>query len=108
MSKIKINHEDKIYTLEYTRRGARIIEDNGFDLEKITSAPNKMIPLLWQGAFVKNHQGLKPNKLDEIFEAQSHKAKLIEALATMYAETIKTLVGDEEEDEEKNSTWELV
>ena len=111
MSKIKLTHNDKTYTLEYTRRSARIIEEQGFKLDEIGNAPNKMIPLLWQGAFVKNHQGLKPKKLDEIYKAQTNKSDLIEALATLYADTIKSLIGDEDEEEEtdeKNATWELV
>jgi hypothetical protein len=107
MSKIKLSYKEKTYTLEFNRRTARIIEENGFKLEEIGNQPNKMIPLLFQGAFVKNHQNIKPSLLDDIYDAQTQKSELIMALANMYGDTVKSLVGDEE-DESKNSTWELV
>ena len=108
MSKIRLNYKEKTYVLEYTRRSARIIETNGFKADEVGNQPNVMIPLLWQGAFVKNHPNVKPKTLDDIYEAQNNKSKLIETLVTLYYETVKSLVGDEEEDDEKNATWELV
>jgi hypothetical protein len=109
MSKIKLTHKNKEYTLEYARYSARSIEEKGFNLELIASQPNKMIPLLLQGAFMKNHPTIKPALVDEIFEAQTKKSGLITALAEMYGETVKSLIGDvEEEDNEKNATWEIV
>ena len=107
MSKIKLSYKEKTYTLEFNRRTARIIEENGFKLEEIGNQPNKMIPLLFQGAFLKNHQNIKPTLLDDIYDAQTQKSELIMALANMYGDTVKSLVGDEE-DESKNATWELV
>lgn len=107
MSKIKLSYKEKTYTLEFNRRTARIIEENGFSLEEIGNQPNKMIPLLFHGAFLKNHQNIKPSLLDDIYDEQTKKSELIMALANMYADTVKSLVGDEE-DEEKNATWELV
>ena len=41
MSKIKLNYKEKIYTLEYSRSSARIIEENGFNLSAIEEQPNK-------------------------------------------------------------------
>ena len=108
MSKIKLNYEDRTYTLEYTRGTARIIEENGFNINLVDTQPNKMIPLLFQGAFLKNHRNIKPKVLDEIYDAQTKKNDLIMALGTMYADTTKSLVDDESEDDEKNQTWELV
>ena len=66
-----------------------------------------MIPLLIQGAFMKNHPTLKYVKVEEIFMAQNNRAGLVNALAELYAETVNTLLGDEEDDE-KNATWEIV
>ena len=107
MSKIKLTHKDKEYILEFSRNTARAIEERGFNLEAIGSQPNKMIPLLVQGAFMKNHPTLKQVKVDEIYLAQNQKSGLINALAEMYADTVNSLVGNEEDDE-KNATWEII
>lgn len=107
MSKIKLVHKDKEYFLEFSRNTARTLEERGFNLQLVDSQPNKMIPLLIQGAFMKNHASLSVKKVDEIFEAQTGKKGLIGAVAELYGETLKSLIGDEE-DEEKNATWEIV
>lgn len=107
MSKIKLNYKDKEYILEFSRNTAKAIEDRGFSLDQIGTAPIKMIPLLVHGAFMKNHSSLKTVKVDEIFNAQTQKSGLIQALMEMYADTVNTLFGDEE-DEEKNATWEMI
>ena len=108
MSKIKLLHKDKEYFAEFTRNTAKAIEERGFNLELIGSQPNKMIPLLIQGAFMKNHPTLKYQKVEEVYLAQTHKGDLIGKLAEMYAETVNSLVGNEEEDDGKNATWEIV
>lgn len=109
MSKIRLSHKEKTYILEYTRNNAMMIERNGFSLEKLTDQPNVQIPLLVRGAFLMHHQKLKEKTIWEIFEAQKDKSGLITALATMYQETVTSLVGDEDEEvDEKNATWELV
>lgn len=107
MSKIKLVHKDKEYFLEFSRNTAKAIEERGFSLELIGSQPNKMIPLLLQGAFMKNHPTVKAVKVEEIFLAQNGRAGLINAIAELYAQTVNSLLGDEEDDE-KNATWEIV
>ena len=108
MSKIKLTYKDKDYILEYTRTTARGIEERGFVASKVESSPNRMIPLLVYGAFKKNHPTLKETKIDEIFSAQTRKGDLIGKLAELYAETITSLLGDGEEADEKNATWEII
>lgn len=109
MSYLKLEHKEKTYKLEFTRATARIIEENGFVLEELGAKPNKMIPLLFHGAFLKNYRNIKPSLLDDIYEAQNNKSGLLEALGKLYQETINSLVGDDEEEvDEKNATWEFV
>ena len=110
MSQIKFNYKNKDYTLEITRRSATVIERNGFVLEEVSTKPNVMIPLLVQGAFLKYHQNLKPSKIEEIFENIANKNALVQALLEMYAETVNTLTGGDEDEEETkgNVTWEKV
>jgi hypothetical protein len=103
MSKIAISYNDKDYELEYSRQSVRMMESQGFVLEQISSKPMTMIPLLFSGAFAKNHRGLKRALIDEILENISDKAGLLNALIEMYAETLSSLTDDTES--EGNATW---
>ena len=105
MSKINLTYEKKDYILEYNRQSVKTMESQGFVLEELTAKPMTMIPLLFQGAFIKNHRGIKRNLMDEIFEEIGDKTALMEALMEMYAETLGTLT---EGSGEGNATWAMV
>jgi hypothetical protein len=103
MSKITLNYKDKDYELEYTRQSVRMMESQGFVLDQISSKPMTMIPMLFSGAFAKNHRGLKRALIDEILENVTDKAGLINALIEMYAETLSSLTDETEN--EGNAIW---
>ena len=105
MSKINLTYEKKEYILEYNRQSVKTMESQGFVLEELTAKPMTMIPLLFQGAFIKNHRGIKRNLMDEIFEEVGDKTALMEALMEMYAETLGTLTDSAGEG---NATWAMV
>ena len=105
MSKIVLTHENKEYELEFNRQSVKMMESQGFVLDELTSKPMTMIPLLFNGAFIKNHRGIKRNLMDEIFEEIGDKTALMEALMEMYAETLSTLT---EGSGEGNATWAMV
>ena len=105
MSKIVLTHENKEYVLEYNRQSVRQIEGQGFVLEKITEKPVTMIPLLFEGAFIKNCRGIKRKTIDDIYNGLGDKTGLIEALMEMYVETISTLTDD---NAEGNVSWAIV
>lgn len=105
MSKIVLTHGKDKYELEYNRQSVKMMEGQGFVLDEITSKPMTMIPLLFQGAFLKNCKGLKRKLIDEIYEGIGDKTALMEALMEMYAETLSTLTDDTGEG---NVTWEMV
>lgn len=105
MSKINLTYAKKDYILEYNRQSVKTMESQGFVLEELTAKPMTMIPLLFQGAFIKNHRGIKRNLMDEIFEEIGDKTALMEALMEMYAETLGTLT---EGSGEGNATWAMV
>ena len=106
MSKIALNYNDKEYELEYTRQSVRMMESQGFVLEEISSKPMTMIPMLFSGAFAKNHRGIKRALIDEILENISDKAGLLNALIEMYAETLSSLTDEPEN--EGNAVWAVV
>lgn len=105
MSKINLTYDKKEYCLEYNRQSVKTMESQGFVLEELTVKPMTMIPLLFNGAFIKNHRGIKRNLMDEIFEEIGDKTALMEALMEMYAETLGTLT---DASGEGNATWAMV
>lgn len=105
MSKINLTYNKKDYILEYNRQSVKTMEQQGFVLEDLTAKPMTMIPLLFQGAFIKNHRGIKRNLMDEIFEELGDKTALMEALMEMYAETLGSLTDSTGEG---NATWAMV
>ena len=105
MSKINLTYNNQEYTLEYNRQSVKTMEGQGFVLDELTAKPMTMIPLLFQGAFVKNHRGIKRSLMDEIFDEITDKTALMEALMEMYADTLSTLT---ESSNEGNATWAMV
>lgn len=103
MSKINLTYENKEYTLEYSRQSVRTMESQGFNFDELTTKPATMLPLLFDGAFMKNHRGIKRRLIDEIYDEISNKGELLAALGEMYAETLNTLVGDKAD--EGNVQW---
>lgn len=103
MSKITISYDKKDYVLEYSRQSVRTMEAQGFVLDDIAAKPMMMIPMLFQGAFIKNHRGIKRNLMDEIYEEINNKTDLITALMEMYTETLSTLMDDKAD--AGNATW---
>lgn len=106
MSKIALTYEKKEYVLEYSRQSVRTMEAQGFVIDELSSKPVTMIPMLYQGAFIKNHKGIKRNLMDEIYEEISDKSGLINALMEMYVDTMSTLMDDKED--AGNATWAMV
>ena len=102
MSKINLTYDKNEYVLEYNRQSVKTMENQGFVLEELTAKPMTMIPLLFNGAFIKNHRGIKRNLMDEIFDGIGDKTALMEALMEMYTETLGTLT---ENSGEGNVTW---
>lgn len=103
MSKITISYDKKDYVLEYSRQSVRTMEAQGFVLDDIAAKPMMMIPMLFQGAFIKNHRGIKRNLMDEIYEEINNKTDLITALMELYTETLSTLMDDKAD--AGNATW---
>ena len=106
MSKITLNYNEKDYTLEYNRQSVRMMEGQGFVLEQISEKPVTMIPMMFSGAFIKNHRGLKRAFIDEIYDEVADKSGLLNALMEMYAETLSSLTDEKEV--EGNATWTVV
>ena len=101
---IIFSYEGKEYTLEYTRRTIKQMEDEGFVARNIDDRPMTLLPALFAGAFKAHHRFVKPEVIDEIYANMPNKDKLIEKLAEMYNEPIISLM-QEPEDAAKNVDW---
>lgn len=102
MSKITLTHNNKEYILEYSRQSVKTMESQGFNIDHVGEKPATMIPLLFEGAFIKNCRGIKRKEMDEIYEGIKEKNAFIQALAELYAETLSTLLED---NPEGNVSW---
>lgn len=106
MSKINLTYKNTEYTLEYDRKSVKIMEGQGFVLDEVDSKPATMIPMLFEGAFIKNHRGTKRKLLEELYNEIPQKSDLIMVLVEMYAETLGSLMDDN--DGEGNAQWAIV
>lgn len=102
---IKLKANGKEYILEYDRETITYIEKMGFSLEKYSSQPMTMYPLLFKGAFYKHHKFMKEQEKEELYNNIRNRSKLMNALVEMVGEAYEELVKD---NEEGNADWEIV
>lgn len=100
--RIKIEYDGVKYTLEYSRKTVQAMEEAGFRIDEMDSMPMTMIPKLLSGAFLMHHSRVKQELVDEIFDAQKGKTKLLHALSELYLEPFKAMFGEDGEDEDKD------
>lgn len=103
--KITFDYEGATYTLSFTRKTVQMLESQGFYTGMIKDKPATGIPLLFRGAFLAHHRGIKEDLTNKILNSITNRDELISALLEMYVEPINVLFSDPEEDAEKNVTW---
>lgn len=101
---INFTYEGKEYTLEYTKRTVKQMEDEGFVAQDIDKKPMSLLPALFAGAFKAHHRFIRQDDIDAIYKALPHKDVLIGKLAEMYNEPIEALM-DEPTGDEGNVDW---
>jgi len=102
---IVFTYEDKEYTLEFTRRTVKQMEDEGFVAQDIDRKPMTLLPALFAGAFKAHHRFVKQDVIDKIYAGMPHKDELISKLAEMYNDPIVTLMEEPDEKAVKNVNW---
>lgn len=93
------------YHLEFDRDSITFLEKQGFALNKYSEQPMTQMPLLFRGAFYKNHKFTKTAEIDKIFDQIKDKDKLMTALVEMAGESYETLVKG---NNEGNVEWEQI
>lgn len=101
---IRFTYDDVPYVLTYTRNTVKEMESRGFRIQKVMDMPMTYIPMLFKGAFLANHRKTKDSVINEIYEAMPNKDDLMDALATIYDDTLSTLM---DEPENPNVNWTL-
>ena len=102
---IVFNYEDKEYTLEFTRRTVKQMEDEGFVAQDIDRKPMTLLPALFAGAFKAHHRFVKQEVIDQIYKALPNKEELIGKLAEMYNDPITSLMEEPDDKSVKNVNW---
>ena len=108
---INVVYNKKEYNLEYSRFAVKQMEKQGFVIDKVGDMPANMIPILVQGAFIKNHRDLKAKQIDEIYKNIINKVGkededgFLNVLLEMYAETVNSLTDNDDVDEGNAATW---
>lgn len=105
--KIEFEYEGTKYCLEYSRDAIKVMERQGFDLNKFMSQPMTSVDLAFEGAFLKNHRNIKATKVKDIYQALGNKNELANELLDMISETYNSLFEDEE-NSGKNIEWKTV
>lgn len=100
---ISLEYNGKQYVLEYSKQAVRTMENQGFSIDHIGDRPTTMIPILFRGAFAKNHRDVKTRIVDEIYDSLD-KTDLIVTLAEMYMDTVNSVV-EGNGDESKKVKW---
>lgn len=101
---INFDYNGKHYCLEYSREAVKRMEAAGFKPGESGTTPLIELDMLWTGAFYKNHRKESSRVIEQILEKMKDKAKLLEALRNMVAETYNSLM-DEDEGDEGNVEW---
>lgn len=101
---IKFSYNGTDYTLYFTRATCRQLGEQGFDLTLLDSRPLEMVPMLFHGAFMAEHPKVRRKFTDDLLYKITNRKELIGALAELYAEPIRAIV-EEPDDEEGNVVW---
>lgn len=102
---IVLSYNGSEYTLEFNRKTVKRMEENGFVVD--TNKPASMITDLFRGAFQMHHRRISPDLVEEIWDAQKGKEKLLAELVSMYTEPIAALM-DEDDGDDENPTWKVI
>ena len=102
---ITFEYEGAKYTLAFTRKTVQQLSRDGFDPDMVTKHPDLGVPMLFRGAFLAHHWGMRNELKDKIYENITNRTALIKKLMSMYMEPITAMIEDPEESE-KNLKWE--
>lgn len=99
------DEKGRSYRLQFNRRISEAMEREGFVFD-MENKPQTTIRTLFRGAFRMHHKGMMPERIDEIWNIQRGKTKLIAYLYSLYMKPLGELLN-EDENEDENPTWKI-
>ena len=105
INQINFDYNGKHYCLEYTRETVKQMEGAGFRMNDLGDMPATRIEQLWQGAFLANHRKTSLTIIKDMFFEMEDREKLLQALATMYNNTLNYLLPDNDGEHAGNVKW---
>lgn len=96
------------YRLEFTPRVVKTMERKGFKVDM--DYPLSTADALFEGAFQSRYNGkISKERIDKIWDSQTHKLDLLTKLVTLYMNPVKEFLEDPEgAGENADPTWEVV
>lgn len=108
---IVLRDEDdgRVYTLRFTRATVKKMEQNGFNMNEVSSMPMTRVPELFYGAFLADQPFIKKKDTDTILfdKLGGMSDKMMERLGELYAEPFNTLVNGDNTENPQRMTVEL-
>lgn len=77
MRKLKLNLNDKNYTLELNRDAIKWLEASGFSIEEFDKKPVTYYDLLWYSLFIANHKDVNFNLALKLMETYKESGKKV-------------------------------
>lgn len=104
---ITFSYDGEDYTLEYNRNSIRVLERKyKFTINDLEELRVSSLPDMFACAFIMHHPDVKRSLVDEIYDSMGNKADLVEALCTMYAEVVDSIMNDEPS-KGKATSWQM-
>lgn len=101
---ISFDYNGTTYTMEFDRESIAQTEKMfDFSISDVRAGKVSAFEALFHGAFLKHHPNIKPATVELFMRKMPDKQELFKLLATMYSESINTLL--EEPDEGEALTW---
>lgn len=94
---ITFEYNNKKWTLEFNARTAKQLQQSGFSIDDMTDKSLIMLPMLWRGAFLMHHMGVKTKEIDDMLPLMGDKETLYAKLLAMYNEPVEALIDEPEE-----------
>lgn len=108
MKTITLTYDGSKYILRYTLKTIKKLADKGVGIDKVRNLSDEpwIMLDLFKGAFLAEHEGISPEKVEAIYASIPNKIGFLEKLAECYSEPLDALMDEPDEDSKGNANWE--
>ncbi len=106
---IRDEKSGRAYTLDFSRETVRFAENRGFKVGEVTDFLVSKVPELFFYAFRKHHKNMARSQTDELLDRLGGLgSKEIERLAQLYTQTYKSVLVEDDDENETRKNAKLV